>query len=124
MFWKTRWANSEDGSNTPYRTLITYKETHFNGPVDPQDPPTWTGAWADPRFSPPGDGGQPANSLTGQEFLAFIAGMYGLQGEAARRRVAREIDQFELGEFIDELAENYSHGMKQRLLEPLVDLLP
>ena len=46
MFWKTRYASSEDGSNTPYRTLITYKETHFNGPVDPQDPPTWTGAWA------------------------------------------------------------------------------
>jgi ABC-2 type transport system ATP-binding protein len=54
--------------------------------------------------------------LTGQEFLAFIAGMYGLQGEAARRRVVREIDQFELGDFIDELAENYSHGMKQRLV--------
>jgi hypothetical protein len=69
MFWKTRWANSQDGSNTAYRTLITYKETHFNAPTDPQDPPTWTGAWADPRFSPPADGGVPANSLTGQEFL-------------------------------------------------------
>jgi len=69
MFWKTRWANSEDGSSTPYRTLVSYKETHFNGPTDPEDPPTWTGAWADPRFSPPADGGVPANSLTGQEFL-------------------------------------------------------
>jgi len=69
VFWKTRWANSEDGSNTSYRTLVTYKETHFNAPVDPDDPPTWTGAWADPRFSPPADGGNPANALTGQEFL-------------------------------------------------------
>jgi hypothetical protein len=69
MFWKTRFANSEDGTNTPYRTLITYKETHFNGPVDPQDPPTWTGAWGDPRFSPPADGGMPANAVTGQEFV-------------------------------------------------------
>ena len=60
MFWKTRWGPSIDGSNTPYRTLVTYKETHFNAPTDPQDPPTWTGAWADPRFSPPADGGQPA----------------------------------------------------------------
>jgi hypothetical protein len=68
MFWKTRWANSEDGTNTPYRTLITYKETHFNAPTDPMDPPTWTGAWADPRFSPPADGGNPANALDGQEF--------------------------------------------------------
>ena len=69
VFWKTRWASSIDGSNTPYRTLISYKETHFNAPMDPQDPPTWTGAWADPRFSPPADGGQPANALTGQQFI-------------------------------------------------------
>ena len=52
----------------PERTLTTYKETHFNAPTDPNDPPTWTGAWADPRFSPPADGGYPANALTGQEF--------------------------------------------------------
>ena len=69
MFWKTRWADSSDGSNTPYRTLISYKETHFNAPTDPQDPSTWTGAWGDPRFSPPADGGVPANALTGTEFV-------------------------------------------------------
>jgi Domain of unknown function (DUF4082)/Fibronectin type III domain/Bacterial Ig domain len=68
IFWKTRWAPSSEGSNTPYRTLVSYKETHFNAPVDPQDPPTWTGAWRDPRFSPPADGGQPENALTGQQF--------------------------------------------------------
>ncbi len=68
VFWKTRWLPSTDGSNTPYRTLVTYKETHFNAPTDPQDPPTWTGSWEDPRFSPPADGGNPANSLTGQYF--------------------------------------------------------
>jgi hypothetical protein len=69
MFWKTRWGPSTDGSNTAYRTLTTYKETHYNAPVDPQDPPTWTGSWADPRFSPPGDGGKPANAVTGQQFV-------------------------------------------------------
>jgi hypothetical protein len=69
MFWKTRWGPSTDGSSTPYRTLTTYKETHYNAQVDPQDPPTWTGAWADPRFSPPADAGEPANALTGQQFL-------------------------------------------------------
>jgi hypothetical protein len=68
VFWKTRWEPSIDGSNTPNRTLVTYKETHYDAPVDPQDPPTWTGTWMDPRFSPPGDGGQPQNSLTGQLF--------------------------------------------------------
>ncbi len=69
VFWKTRWGPSIDGSNTAYRTLTSYKETHYNAQVDPQDPPTWTGAWADPRFSPPADGGNPANALTGQQFL-------------------------------------------------------
>jgi hypothetical protein len=68
VFWKTRWEPSIDGSNTPNRTLVTYKETHYDAPVDPKDPPTWTGTWMDPRFSPPGDGGQPQNALTGQLF--------------------------------------------------------
>jgi hypothetical protein len=68
LFWKTRWAPSTEGSNTPSRTLVSYKETHFNAPVDPQDPTVWTGAWRDPRFSPPADGGQPENALTGQQF--------------------------------------------------------
>ena len=66
VYWKTRWEPSIDGSSTANRTLVTYKETHYNAPTDPQDPPTWTGTWMDPRFSPPGDGGDPQNSLTGQ----------------------------------------------------------
>jgi Domain of unknown function (DUF4082)/Fibronectin type III domain/Bacterial Ig domain len=69
VFWKTRWEPSIDGSNTANRTLVTYKETHYDAPTDPQDPPTWTGAWADPRFSPPADGGRPQNALTGQLFV-------------------------------------------------------
>ncbi len=67
VFWKTRWENSIDGSGTPNRTLVTYKETHANAVIDPQAP-TWTGTWRDPRFSPPGDGGRPENALTGQIF--------------------------------------------------------
>ncbi len=68
VFWKTRWENSIDGSGTPYRTLVCYKET-LNGTVtDPADPPTWTGTWRDPRFSPPGDGGRPENALMGTIF--------------------------------------------------------
>ena len=67
VFWKTRWENSSaDGTSTPYRTLTTYKDTHFNAATDPV---AWTGTWRDPRFSPPGDGGRPENSLTGQLFI-------------------------------------------------------
>ena len=66
VFWKTRWEPSIDGTNTPYRTLVCYKERTFDSTViDPQDPPTWTGIWQDGRFSPPADGGRPENALTG-----------------------------------------------------------
>ena len=67
-FWKTRWENSIDGSGTPDRTLVTYKETLDNKVNDPADPPTWTGSWRDPRFSPPADGGRPENQLGGTIF--------------------------------------------------------
>lgn len=68
-FWKTRWENSIDGSNTAYRTLVCYKETVDNKVEDPLDPPTWTGTWRDPRFSPPADGGKPENGLLGTIFM-------------------------------------------------------
>jgi hypothetical protein len=68
VFWKTRWENSIDGSGTPYRTLVCYKETYTGSATDPADPPGWTGTWRDPRLSPPADGGRPENSLTGTLF--------------------------------------------------------
>ena len=67
VFWKTRWEPSIDGSGTPHRTLVSYKETHANAKIDPT--PGWTGTWRDPRFSPPGDGGRPENALTGTLFM-------------------------------------------------------
>ena len=70
VYWKIRWEDSIDGSNTPYRTLVCYKETHANAKIDPT--PAWTGTWRDPRFSPPSDGGRPENALTGT--------MFGVQG--------------------------------------------
>ncbi len=68
MFWKTRWESSIDGSNTPFRTIVCYKET-LGDAVDPLDPPTWTGTWRDPSKSPPADGGRPENGLTGTLFM-------------------------------------------------------
>jgi Domain of unknown function (DUF4082)/Bacterial Ig domain/Carboxypeptidase regulatory-like domain len=68
MFWKTRWENSFDGTNTPYRTLVCYKESYGDA-VDPLDPPIWTGTWRDPTKSPPADGGQPENAITGTLFM-------------------------------------------------------
>ena len=82
-FWKVRWENSIDGSGTPYRTLVCYKETHANAKLDPQDPPTWTGTWRDPRFSPPADGGRPENALTGTLFMVNGASFNAIQIPAA-----------------------------------------
>ena len=73
VFWKTRWEPSIDGSNTAYRTLVCYKETHANAKIDPS--PEWTGTWRDPRFSPPSDGGRPENGLTGTIFMANDTGV-------------------------------------------------
>jgi hypothetical protein len=68
VFWKIRFENSIDGSGTPYRTLVCYKETKAGAAIDPQDPPTWTGTWRDPTLSPPADGGRPENALLGTIF--------------------------------------------------------
>ena len=67
IFWKTRWENSIDGSATPHRTLVNYKETAANAKIDPTA--VWTGTWRDPRFSPPSDGGRPENALSGTIFM-------------------------------------------------------
>jgi hypothetical protein len=69
LFWKTRWENSIDGSNTANRTLVCYKETLAFTKIDPLDPPTWTGTWRDSSFSPPADGGAPENALVGTLFM-------------------------------------------------------
>ncbi|MDB6002501.1 MAG: hypothetical protein JWP52_4200, partial [Rhizobacter sp.] len=82
IFWKTRWENSIDGSGTPYRTLVCYKETQANAKIDPT--PAWTGSWRDPRFSPPADGGRPENSLAGTIFMNSDTGVpYAIEVPAA-----------------------------------------
>jgi len=56
------------------------------------------------------------DKLTGREFLWFIADMFGMPRHIATARINREIANFELAEFADDLAESYSLGMKQRLV--------
>jgi hypothetical protein len=74
MFWKTRWENAISTDATTHRTLVCYKETHNSAVIDPADPPIWTGTWRDPRFSPPADGGQPENALSGTIFMVNSGG--------------------------------------------------
>jgi hypothetical protein len=66
VFWKIRWEPSTDPSRTPYRTLVTYKETHSNAKIDPVKD-VWTGTWRDSRpFNP--EGAKPENALKGTIF--------------------------------------------------------
>src|SRR5215204_1363062 len=54
--------------------------------------------------------------LTGREFLRFVVEMYGLDRPAATRRLAELIETFEMEDYVDDLCENYSQGMKQRVV--------
>jgi hypothetical protein len=67
VFWKTRWGDSLDDSATPYRTLISYKETNHDAKVDPS--PVWTGMWRDARFSNGTEVLIPENALTGTLYM-------------------------------------------------------
>lgn len=56
------------------------------------------------------------DKLTGREFLEFVGEMRGLSRADLRDRIERERQYFALEDFIDDLTETYSHGMKQRLV--------
>ncbi|YBW38620.1 DUF4082 domain-containing protein [Nitrobacter sp. TKz-YC01] len=61
MYWQIRWESSIDGNGTPYKTMVSFKETWDNADSDPG---YTTGTWRDPQWG----AGQPENSLTGTIF--------------------------------------------------------
>ena len=54
--------------------------------------------------------------LSGREFLEFTAEMRGLDRPTVAHVIERECRNFALHDFVDDLTETYSHGMKQRLV--------
>src|SRR3954454_17521453 len=54
------------------------------------------------------------DKLSAREILQFVGRMYDMDSNQVARAIEREIDRFELAEFVNELTETYSHGMKQR----------
>ena len=52
--------------------------------------------------------------LTGREFLQFTADLYGMPPARTREKMAEVIELFHLDDFVDDLTERYSHGMRQR----------
>ena len=54
------------------------------------------------------------DKLTALEFLRMIGDLYGLPRDRTEKRIEAVVEQFELGHFLHQLTESYSHGMKQR----------
>jgi ABC-2 type transport system ATP-binding protein len=54
--------------------------------------------------------------LTGREFLRFVSGLWGRDGDETERRADELLELFELTRWKDTLIESYSHGMRQKLL--------
>ena len=54
--------------------------------------------------------------LSGREFLAFAGRMYGVDRETCARRIGELLAMFDAVEWADELTENYSHGMRQKIV--------
>src|ERR1700730_16388060 len=63
IFWQTRLSPSIDSTSDPNRTLVTYKDTHFNQEIDPSGKDT--GTFEDPRLGSPA---MPSNEVTGTFF--------------------------------------------------------
>ncbi len=54
------------------------------------------------------------DKLAAAEYMQFVAGLYDM--EDPTRRIAELLELFSLSDWKDELVENFSHGMKQRLV--------
>lgn len=54
------------------------------------------------------------DKLTGREFLQFVADMHAMEKDRAADRIAFVSKMFRLDNFLDNLTERYSHGMRQR----------
>ena len=55
-------------------------------------------------------------TLTGREFLVLVANLYGVDHGRLRPQIDALVERFQAGDWIDQRAENYSHGMRQKLV--------
>ena len=54
--------------------------------------------------------------LTGREFLYFSGGLYSMPKDLLTKRINETIDNLQIGPWIDKRTEEYSQGMKQRIV--------
>lgn len=53
--------------------------------------------------------------MTGLQYLAFMADVYGVSNEERKERIAKLEEAFQLGDSVKNLISSYSHGMKQKI---------
>ena len=54
--------------------------------------------------------------LTGREFLYFCGGIYNIGKKLLRNKIDETIDQLKIEQWVDKRTEEYSQGMKQRIV--------
>ena len=54
--------------------------------------------------------------LSGREFLQFVGRIYKMDEKTTEAEIEKFKEIFQYGDYINELSENYSHGMKQRVV--------
>ena len=55
------------------------------------------------------------DKLTGREFLYFVGGLFDIEKADLHRKINEVVEHFEIGQWIDKKAEDYSQGMRQRV---------
>ncbi len=55
------------------------------------------------------------DKLTGNEFMRFVAGLYQMSETEHQARCGELLEMFEIAHVADQLIEDYSHGMRQKL---------
>jgi len=56
------------------------------------------------------------DKLSGREFLTFVGELYHMEPSYIEEQIDRYTDLFQMETYLDDLAESYSHGMKQRVV--------
>jgi ABC-2 type transport system ATP-binding protein len=56
------------------------------------------------------------DKLSGREFLYFVGGLFGIPAKTLHPKIDECIETFELQSFIDKRGEEYSQGMRQRIV--------
>ena len=56
------------------------------------------------------------DKLTGREFLQFVGGLFNMPMRELSDRIEEYAATFEIGDFIDKRAEEFSQGMRQRIV--------